>query len=112
MSSTLCTPVPTALMRRALYLLANPEAYSTLKAVESADAQRRLDELARECRSGTVRFLAATHFDGLCHGSALAVDGVALHREEEAVLRGSSAGNAGDGGAATMTKRTNQRPPA
>jgi len=99
-------------MRRALYLLANPEAYSTLKAVESADAQRRLDELARECRSGTVRFLAATHFDGLCHGSALAVDGVALHREEEAVLRGSSAGNAGDGGATTMTKRTNQRPPA
>jgi hypothetical protein len=82
----------------ALYLLADPEAYSTLKALKSADAQRRLDELARECRSGTVRFLAATHFDGLRHGGPPAVDGAALHREEEAVLSGSSAGNAGDGG--------------
>jgi hypothetical protein len=63
----------------ALYLLAESEAYSTLKELKSADAQRRLDELARECRSGTVRFLAATHFDGLGHGGPLAVDGAAFH---------------------------------
>ena len=51
-----------------------------------------------------MRFLAATHFDGLGGGGALAVDGVALHREEEAVLRGgSSAGNAGDGGCSSSS---------
>ena len=84
----------------ALYLLAEPEAYQNLRALQSAndeDDKERLAALSSACLSGNVQFLAATHFGGLDDAGAAAVDAAALHKEEEAVLSGASAGNAGDG---------------
>ena len=73
-------------MDGALYLLAKPAAYDNLRALQSADAEKRLAVLSSECRAGNVQFLAATHFDGLKPAGALAVDAAALHKEEEVVV--------------------------
>ena len=77
----------------ALYLLANPEAYDNLRALQSADVEKRLAVLSSECRAGNVQFLAATHFDGLKPAGALAVDAAALHKEEEEVVSRDSGGS-------------------
>ena len=49
----------------ALYLLAKPAAYDNLRALQSANAEKRLAARLSACRAGDVQFLAATHFDGI-----------------------------------------------
>ena len=77
----------------ALYLLAKPAAYDNLRALQSANAEKRLAALLSACRAGDVQFLAATHFDGLKPAGALAVDAAALHKEEEEVYGRDSEGS-------------------